>query len=392
MRVLVLKQSLSYLDSLKKLDSPVNFYGFTRKSEHLCYVFSLGENPLHLPCIGQLSMDGSVRDNLRLLGIFVEGKLQFYYKQKQGWEKVEHCIVDQKDSYNRTPFSDKAVTVLNNACVALFGVGSIGSRLALGLVRSGVGKFKLCDPGVLHIEDIFRHECTTYDLSRFKVVAVRERMLRVNPLVEIKTYRYDVFQMDKHTLDRFFQKLNLVIATTDKTFIQSRVNHECWKRGIPALFARCYDGARGGEILYTIPGETLICYDCLRGTIKQLENKDATNHSNALDTDNFKNKSGLSVTTNLIADVTAQYAIALLLRKEECEIAKLIDPKKNLAFISTALGQGFDYVKGSRYFERPFQFVYPDIKGSWKKCSTCQNTPTKKTANEIIKKHKIQVI
>lgn len=361
------------MDSLKKLDSPLDIYGFIRKNEQLCYVLGISDNLLHLPRIGQLSMDGLVQDNLKLLGIFLKGDLQFYYRQKNGWQKIEHCVIDQNDSFKRTPFPEKLMRVLANACVVLIGVGSMGSRLALGLTRSGIRNFKLCDPDILNIENISRHEGTLYDLMRFKVVSVRERMLRVNPYVQIKTYRYDIFKRDKYFMDKFFKDVSLVIATTDKTSVQLKTNRECWRRKIPALFAGCYDEARGGEVLYTLPGKTKLCLECLRGGVRGPERRGEYDYTGQ--TGKYIGEPGLNAAINLIADATEQYAIALLLRKQDCELAKLIDPKKNLLFIGGALGENFYYLKDSQCFKRPFQFIYPDLNGPWKDCSTCQQHP-----------------
>jgi hypothetical protein len=75
----------------------------------------------------------------------------------------------------------------------------------------------------------------------------------------------------------------------------------------------------------------------------------------------------------LVTDVAQQYAIALLLRNEDCEIVKMIDPKQNLLFIGGALGEGYEYLKKSRSFKKPFHFIKPNLKGPWKNCGTCQN-------------------
>jgi hypothetical protein len=89
-------------------------------------------------------------------------------------------------------------------------------------------------------------------------------------------------------------------------------------------------------------------------------------YSTAQSPQDYKGEPGLYAAINFITDVAAQYAIALLLRKETCEIARLIDPEHNLLLIGGALGA--DYY----FFKKPFHFIIPVIEKPWKDCSTCQ--------------------
>lgn len=357
----------------RKLAGPLNLYGFARKREELCYIFSVGKKTVFLPLIGQITENGSVPNGLTLMGMFQEGKLKFFYRQQNGWQLAEHQIIDLNDAFARTPFPENLLAKLKNSRVALIGLGSVGSSLALGLVRCGVGNFNLTDPDILTIENISRHACDLYDLGRSKVIAVKERMRRISPSVNVKTFAYDIFQRYDSVLDNFFKNIDLVIATTDRKTVQLRVNDECFNRKIPTLFAGCYEEARGGEVLFVLPAETTICLECLRGGVRQPERRGPIDYSNAQGPEDYKGEPGLNAAINLITDVAQQYAIALLLRKEDCEMAKLIEPRKSLLFIGGALGEGFYYLKDSQCFRKPFDFVSPILKGPWKDCGTCQD-------------------
>jgi molybdopterin/thiamine biosynthesis adenylyltransferase len=350
------------------LAEPLDLYGFVRKREELCYIFSVGKKTVFLPLIGQITENGSVPNGLNLMGMFQEGKLKFFCRQKNGWQIAEHQIIDLNDTFARTPFPEKLLVKLKNSHVALIGLGSVGSSLALGLVRCGVGNFNLADPDILTIENISRHVCDLYDLGRSKVIAVKERIRRINPSINVKTFAYDIFQRCDSVLDNFFKNVDLVIATTDRNAVQLRVNDECFNRKIPTLFAGCYEEARGGEVLFVLPAETTICLECLRGGVRQPERRGLIDYSNTQKPEDYKGEPGLNAAINLITDVAQQYAIALLLRNEECEMAKLIDPKRNLLLIGGALGEGY-YL-----FKWPFHFINPVLKGPWKECGTCQNT------------------
>lgn len=311
-------------------------------------------------------------DGYDISGVLKNKDVVFYYNQNRQWIQVEKVLVDLNDSFKRTPLPVDLMEKLRKAVIVIFGIGSGGSRLAVGLARDGISQFRLVDPDTFAIENISRHECNLLDIGRYKVEAVKERILMVNSLAKIETFPFDIFGKNDKIKDKVFNNANLVIASTDRKKVQLKINSECWKRKIPALFTGCYDEARAGEVFYVIPGETTTCYECLRGGTKQQKSSKKYDYSHTRDSEKYKGEPGLNAAINLISDVAEQYAIALLLRKEDCEMAKLIAPKRNLLFIGGALGEGFYYLKDSHCFGKPFDFVFPVIKEPWKDCGTCQ--------------------
>lgn len=349
----------------------MNLYGIIRKDEGLIIVISIGESHQYLPVIGQLGRNISKTDNFEVMATVNGADTKFYYYHGQ-WTEAHTIIVDLDDTFIRTPFQDNHKKRLRESTVAVIGVGSGGSRMVVGLARDGVGSFRLVDPDIVAIQNISRHECTLLDLERFKVEAVKERILSVNPLAKVEVFPVDIFKENLKAKNQVFNGANLVIASTDTKLVQMRINSECWKRKIPSLYTGCYDEARAGEILYVIPGETTVCYECLRGGTNQQVKTRKYDYSRARNVQEYRGEPGLNAAINLISDVAEQYAIAMLLRKEECEIARLIDPKKNLLFIGGALGEGFYYLKDTNCFKKPFDFVVPVIKEPWRECGTCQ--------------------
>lgn len=81
------------------------------------------------------------------------------------------------------------VEKLKNSSVAVFGVGGVGSYIAEGLVRSGIGKITLVDNDTVNITNINRQLIALHStMNRLKVDAARERLLDINPKLEIQTY------------------------------------------------------------------------------------------------------------------------------------------------------------------------------------------------------------
>ncbi len=82
---------------------------------------------------------------------------------------------------------------LKNSHVVIVGIGGVGSYVAEGLVRSGVGKLKLIDDDVVAASNINRQiQATTLTVGQAKVEAMKERLLAINPdlVVCAKQVRY----------------------------------------------------------------------------------------------------------------------------------------------------------------------------------------------------------
>jgi molybdopterin/thiamine biosynthesis adenylyltransferase len=342
-----------------------------RKKENLAYILDIGDKQPFRPFLGVVRFDWLFPDEGVLCGQVRNGQLTLYYREDQQWQKAEQHVIDQQDVYKRTPFAQKLMDRLKESVVAIIGLGSGGSRMAVGLARSGVSRFRLADPDQLAVENVSRHECTLLDIERYKVEAVKERMLMINPRAEIQTFPCDILKKEC-TKERVFAGADLVVASTDRKAVQMKVNEECFNRNVAGLFTGCYDEARAGEILYVVPGETIICYECLRGGSAQQKAPREYDYSLARGHADYMGEPGLNAAINQVTDIAEQYAIALLLRKEQCEISSLIDPRRNLLFMSSGLGKGFYYLRNTSCFTRPFEVIQPAMKEPWKSCSVCQ--------------------
>ena len=370
---------------LNDLKRPLDLYGIIREDEKLIHVLGIGKSMSGLPCIGKIGNKKELRHKkYNLIGV-TDKYLSFFYRQKLGWQNVSHRVIDLHDSLKRTPFDPQLMTIIAKAVFVIFGIGTGGARIATGLARSGAAKFRLIDPDTFDIHNISRHECDLGDIGRLKVNAIKERILRINPMADVDTYAYDIFT-HRNRLDRVFQNASLVIAATDRKSAQLKINNECYHRKIPALFGGCYEEARGGEVLYVIPGRTTVCYECLVGAFQQAKKTGKIDYSNAESQEDYKGEPGLNAAINYITDIAQQYALALLLRNEDCAMAKLIDPQRNLLLIGGALGTDY-YV-----FKRPFHFIQPRLSGPWKDCGTCQKGDAGIRVHDILKKHQIEVI
>ena len=79
---------------------------------------------------------------------------------------------------------------LHRSKVAIFGLGGVGSYVAEGLARSGIGHFVLVDKDTVSITNINRQIIATHDtVGMPKVEVTKNRILSINPECKIETYQ-----------------------------------------------------------------------------------------------------------------------------------------------------------------------------------------------------------
>lgn len=145
--------------------------------------------------------------------------------------------------------------------VLVSGCGSVGSLVALELARAGVGHFFLVDPDTLAYHNLSRHQCGTADVGKFKVHAVRERILQINPAARVTALATSIERVAKEDLDAFFAPGSLIVGCADNREGDVWANRIACEYGAAFVSIGCWERAFAGEIFYTIPGR-MPCYDC----------------------------------------------------------------------------------------------------------------------------------
>ncbi len=92
-------------------------------------------------------------------------------------------IVSHEELFRRLD-GVRDVAQLEEKRVVCFGLGAIGSSLALALAREGVGSFTLRDPDTLRPGNIIRHALDLLSVGQFKVEALESALARINPAVD----------------------------------------------------------------------------------------------------------------------------------------------------------------------------------------------------------------
>lgn len=274
----------------------------------------------------------------------------------------------RKKLYARTPFSEKVMALLWSFRVGIVGAGSGGSALALALARAGVGEIRLADPQKLELSNISRHELGLPHLNKNKAVAVAQKIFEINPYIKTRVFPCDVFADDaEQDREEFFDGLDLVIGSTDKTAIQLAINCEGVERDIAMVLGGCYESAKGGEVLFWLPGKNMPCLECLRGGLAQPEQTGEIDYSTATSPDDYEGEPGLHAAINLITNIEAEIALAVLLRNESSsELGKIINPTQNYLLIGGTRANGF------YRFRKAFDIFWQPLTGPRNDCGACQ--------------------
>ncbi len=82
-----------------------------------------------------------------------------------------------------------SVDKLKNEKVAIFGLGGVGSFVAEGLARAGIGNFILIDRDKVSLSNINRQLIATQaTIGKYKVDIEKERILSINPEANIEVF------------------------------------------------------------------------------------------------------------------------------------------------------------------------------------------------------------
>ena len=129
----------------------------------------------------------------------------------------------------------EAMEKLKNSHVAVFGLGGVGSWCAEALARTGVGRMTLIDRDTVGESNINRQLCASMKtLGRAKTAVMAERLLDVNPEIEVRCIEGHYEAADR---ERFFSDYDFVVDCIDLVSCKIDLILACRARGIPVVSA-----------------------------------------------------------------------------------------------------------------------------------------------------------
>jgi len=186
--------------------------------------------------------------------------------ERERWERqLDHPLINQKK--------------LSEAKIVVFGLGGVGTNVLLGLIYAGVSNFKIIDNDIVELSNLNRQTMYDFnDIKKHKFKASKERLIEINPKVNVKSYNLCIeYPPDRNLLaseDRQFlphyKEVNdiikwgdIIINAVDYKGAPYLVNDLCVLNKKPFYFVAC--GFSYGHIINYLPVKNSPCIQCIYG-------------------------------------------------------------------------------------------------------------------------------
>ena len=238
-------------------------------------------------------------------------------------------IQDYSNLYRRIATPEYPLGMIIKKNVAIIGLGSGGSLIALYLAKSGIGNLTLIDGDVIMDHNIVRHICSLKDVGRYKTLAVKDYILERVPTIKITTVEKP-FSRENKNIEDFFDsllaKVDLLVSATGDNIMNESINEFCYKRNIPIIFAGAFEKIIGGIMIRIDPRKKSICYRCI---YKKYCNETIFQKQQIIDKNYIKNygrdvkdmltQPGLGIDIDLITLPTIKFILSTLLEEKDID-------------------------------------------------------------------------
>ena len=191
----------------------------------------------------------SLPDSNKHVLVVQESMLYGFYLNENNDGVTEMSVIVPEEKHTRL---DQDHAKLASRNVAIVGCGSLGSKLATMLARSGVGKFLLVDDDVLFAGNLVRHDLDWREIATHKVDSVARKIQLVNPSATCNKRRLRLGgQEASGSIESLIEGLAGCDLIVDCTADPAVFNYLCAAVSFakkPLLWAEVFGGGIGGLI------------------------------------------------------------------------------------------------------------------------------------------------
>lgn len=142
--------------------------------------------------------------------------------------------------------------------VAIAGLGSVGGKMAISLLRQGVRKFVLVEEDILLPENLGRNELTWAEVGLNKAEAIKERMLLIAPDVEVEVRPFNIGSQISPTYAAAILELvadcDIIVDTTANPTAFTYLAAIAKRSQKPMVWGAVYAGGIGAVMMRSRPG------------------------------------------------------------------------------------------------------------------------------------------
>ena len=347
-----------------------SIYGYFHAQSNECNVITYGSNlKKELQYLGEIT-DNEDRKGFdsKLFGLRKENHIDFYISNIKCQNKPYQLKLD---NFSRNLGILETNEMLDKA-VIISGLGSVGSLVALELARSGVGNFLLIDNDTITYQNICRHQCGIKDVGKYKVSAISERILDINPCANIINYTDILENIPESVFKDIIQPDSIIVGCADNRESDQYANKISVHFNIPFVSIGFWERAFAGEIFYSIPAKTP-CYSCVFDSLENISHRISKNrrfYTNEEDLSNVNFEPGISVDINFITTISIKLILDLLNIKSKKYTIRLLNYLSQFTLIcnndNPAVGK-----EKSEIFSHPLQITRSIRVDFNESCSIC---------------------
>jgi len=175
----------------------------------------------------------------------------------EGTTAYEYHVVEADSDEN--PRQPERHAQLAEKRVALIGLGSVGSKVAISLARSGVRRFLLVDDDVFLPSNLVRHQLDWQSIGVNKVDGVCTAINLVRPGADVETRSFRIAGQESSSYNNaILQKVaacDLVIDATANPHAFAGVAAICTRKNVPLVWGEVFAGGIGALMARSIPGK-----------------------------------------------------------------------------------------------------------------------------------------
>ena len=141
-----------------------------------------------------------------------------------------------EEQFSRTGLllGEDALVRLQNARVAVFGIGGVGGYTVEALVRAGVGAIDVIDSDTVSVSNLNRQLLATYDtVGMLKVEAAKARILSINPKCAV--YAHPIFYTPETADQLDFSQFDYIVDAIDTVTGKLCIIQRAIEAGVPVI-------------------------------------------------------------------------------------------------------------------------------------------------------------
>ncbi|MDR1774401.1 MAG: thiamine biosynthesis protein ThiF [Clostridioides sp.] len=145
-------------------------------------------------------------------------KSKYILKENDRITFIQKGVVPSKEELKNLLIARHTPNVyskLSKSTVIIFGLGGLGSNIAISLARVGVCRLILIDYDVVEPSNLNRQQYFVEDIGKKKTQAIKDMIKKINPYVEVEVLDMFVDKESLKQIDKYFEYSDVIIEAFD---------------------------------------------------------------------------------------------------------------------------------------------------------------------------------